>query len=107
MGGRGSLQGLYYFHQRRPLTKISADNNNNNTHKKVISHSLCSETGTGAEAAVRENRAGVSLRGQAGTEARTEGEWVGTRGKRRAFEEEIFLAKQQPENFLNLNITSA
>ena len=54
-------------------------------HKKVTSHSLRSETGTGAEAAVRENRAGVSLRGQAGTEARAEGEWVGRRrGKRRA-----------------------
>ena len=36
--------------------------------------SFRSETGKGAEAVVRENRAGVSLRSQAGTEARTEGE---------------------------------
>ena len=78
-----------YSHQKLPLTRILAGNDNNNA-QKVTSHSLRSETGTGAEAAVRENRAGVSLRGQAGTEARAEGEWLG----RRAFEEGRFLAKQ-------------
>ena len=40
----------------------------------IFGLSLHSETGKGTETALRENRAGVSLRGQAGTEARTEGE---------------------------------